>query len=89
MLGLSLTKLAVLIGIIGAVLAGFRYAGRIKAFQQRMEKSREKEAAALRRQTAATKPAPAKNVDMKPCPGCGTWIPAGNATCGRAECAGA
>jgi hypothetical protein len=88
MFGLSLAKIAVLLGVIGAIIAGFRYAGRLKAFQARMEKSREQQqAAAPRRQAVTPKAAPAKSVDMKQCPGCGTYIAAGNTTCGRAGCA--
>jgi hypothetical protein len=87
MFGLSLAKLAVLIGVIGAVIAGFRYAARIKAFQQRQEQTRVKEAAAAAARRAQPKPPTAtKNVDTRQCPGCGTYIPAGYATCGRAEC---
>ena len=87
MLGLSLGKLAVLIAVIGAVITGFRYAARIKAFQQRQEETRLKEAAAAAAHKAKPKPpAPSQNVDTRQCPGCGTYIPAGYATCGKAEC---
>ena len=87
MFGLSLAKLAVLIGVIGAVIAGFRYAARIKAFQERAERTRVKDAAAAAARRAQPKPpASSKNVDTKQCPGCGAYIPAGYATCGRAEC---
>jgi len=87
MFGLSLAKIAVLIGVIGAVIAGFRYAARIKAFQQRQEQARMRDAAAAAAKRAQPKPpAPNRNVDTRQCPGCGTYIPAGYATCGRAEC---
>jgi hypothetical protein len=92
MFGISLAKIAVLMGIIGAIIAGFRYAARIKAFQERQARARaETEAKAARQAAARARPAPAAPQraieEMRPCPRCGTYMPAGNATCGRRECA--
>ena len=55
--------------------------------EERQERARTKEAAAAAARRAQPKPpAAAKNVETKQCPGCGAYIPAGYATCGRAEC---
>jgi hypothetical protein len=93
MFGISLAKIAVLMGIIGAVIAGFRYAGRIKAFQERQARARAEAEVKAARQAARSRPAAAAQrpaiEEMRPCPGCGTYMPAGSATCGRAECSAA
>jgi hypothetical protein len=93
MFGISIAKIAVLMGIIGAVIAGFRYAARIKAFQQRQAHARAEAEAKAARQAARSQPAAAARrpavEEMRPCPACGTYMPAGSASCGRAECAAA
>lgn len=80
MLGISLSKLLVLVLLVAAVWYGFRWVGRRGA------------RARLRRDAAASaaKPAPGQpgQEDLTACPACGTYTAPGLAQCpeGRADC---
>ena len=75
MFGFSLPKLIVLAASIAAVWYGFKWVGRYNQIQQ--AKARERV-----RKNAADAAA-----DMIPCPQCGVYVPAGDATaCERDGC---
>lgn len=75
MFGFSLPKLLVLAAIIAAVWYGFKWVGRYSQVQK-----------AKAREQVRKNAADAAN-DMIPCPKCGVYVPAGEATkCDRDEC---
>ena len=76
----SLSKILVLLVILGLVWFGFQVAGELgKRKQARAESRRKAQGGSLER----PKP-PAE--DLQRCPTCGTYFPSGQTDCGREEC---
>ena len=77
----SLSKILVLLVILGLVWFGFQVAGELgKRKQARAEARRRETGGALDR------PRPPAAEDLQRCPKCGTYFASGQTDCGREEC---
>ena len=87
MFGFSIQKLLVLAAIIGAVLYGFKFIGRLDKGRKDAVKAALREA--KKRATGASEPPPAsgKTMDLVQCDACGAFVAArGVTSCGREDC---
>lgn len=91
MFGFSLTKLLVLLAIVGAVWYGFKMVGRLDAARKAEAKLRER---TTRSGSETEKPAAREArprdpgaEEMVQCPACRAYVPAANTrNCGRPDC---
>ncbi len=92
MFGFSLTKLLVLLAVVGAVWYGFKMVGRLDAARKAEAKLRERNARSDGSQAdkPAAREARSRDPDaeeMVQCPACRAYVPAADArNCGRPDC---
>ena len=76
----SLSKILVLLAILGLVWFGFQVAGELDKRKQARAESRRKSSG------GALEPPKPPAEDLRRCPSCGTYFPSAQADCGREEC---
>ena len=90
MFGFSIQKLLVLAAIIGAVLYGFKFIGRLDKGRKDAAKEALRAAknhAAGRKEASAPPPTSETTLDLERCETCGDFIAArGGTSCGREDC---
>ncbi len=85
MLGFSIQKLLVLVGIIAAVWYGFKLVGRLDA--ARKMTARNKPRARDNKVSGAAPDDAARDVEeMERCDACGAYVAGGAGACGRDDC---
>lgn len=81
----SLQKIMVLIGILSAVWAAFRFIGQLQKAQQERAKVAQREAKkqkqAQKQSDAGEDAGTAKAVELSACPKCGDYVPGGKHIC--------
>lgn len=81
MLGLSVSKLLLLILLILGVWYGYKYMGRVEAVRRALREELQ------RRHKAQAPPRSIEAEDLSKCPVCGAYVAAKSAgNCGRADC---
>lgn len=85
MLGFSIQKLLVLVGIIAAVWYGFKLVGRLDAARKMTARNKPR-ARDDKVSGAASRDAVGEVEEMERCDACGAYVAAGAGACGRDDC---